>query len=61
VLNQASSSAYFWQTLQTWEQGRFIHFHGVAQWINWLWPYAAVLVLLRRNLTLNRGSASSDF
>ena len=47
VLNQASGSAYFWQTLQTWEQGRFIHFHGVARWLGLLWPYAALLVLLR--------------
>ena len=51
VLNQAPTSAYFAQTLQTWEQGRFIRFHGVAQWVGWLWPYAAlayVLVLLSR-------------
>ncbi len=50
VLNQASSSAYFWQTLQTWEQGRFIQFHGVSQWLGWLWPYAALLVALSRVL-----------
>ncbi len=48
VLNQASSSAYFWQTLQTWEQGRFIQFHGVAQWLGWLWPFAALVVVLQR-------------
>lgn len=51
VLNQAPTSAYFAQTLQTWEQGRFIRFHGVVQWLGWLWPYAAlvyVLVLLSR-------------
>ncbi len=51
VLNQAPTSAYFAQTLQTWEQGRFIRFHGVAQWVGWLWPYASlayVLVLLSR-------------
>ena len=48
LLNQAPASAYFWQTLQTWEQGRFIRFHGVAQWFGWLWPYAALLYLLAR-------------
>lgn len=48
VLNQASTSAYFWQTLQTWEQGRFIRFHGVVQWLGWLWPYAALAYLLLR-------------
>ena len=48
LLNQAPASAYFAQTLQTWEQGRFIRFHGLAQWLGWLWPYAAMLYLLAR-------------
>ena len=48
LLNQAPASAYFAQTLQTWEQGRFIRFHGVAQWLGWLWPYAALAYLLAR-------------
>ena len=48
LLNQAPSSAYFAQTLQTWEQGRFIRFHGVVQWLGWLWPYAALLYVLTR-------------
>ncbi len=48
LLNQAPASAYFAQTLQTWEQGRFIRFHGLVQWLGWLWPYAALLYLLAR-------------
>jgi VanZ family protein len=48
VLNQAPTSAYFAQTLQTWEQGRFIRFHGLAQWLGWLWPYAALFYVLTR-------------
>jgi VanZ family protein len=48
LLNQAPTSAYFAQTLQTWEQGRFIRFHGMAQWLGWLWPYAALLYVVRR-------------
>ena len=48
IINQAPSSAYFAQTLQTWEQGRFIRFHGVAQWLGWLWPYAVLLYVLAR-------------
>ncbi|QHJ01559.1 VanZ family protein [Xylophilus rhododendri] len=48
VLNQAPTSAYFWQTLQTWEQGRFIRFHGLVQWLGWLWPFAALAYLLLR-------------
>lgn len=48
LLNQAPASAYFAQTLQTWEQGRFIRFNGLAQWLGWLWPYAAVVYVLLR-------------
>ncbi|MEY2952907.1 MAG: hypothetical protein RLZZ401_994 [Pseudomonadota bacterium] len=48
LLNQAPASAYFAQTLQTWEQGRFIRFHGLAQWLGWLWPYIALVVVLQR-------------
>jgi hypothetical protein len=48
VLNQASPSPYFAQTLQIWEQGRFIRFHGLAQWLGWLWPYAALVFVLVR-------------
>jgi VanZ family protein len=51
LLNQAPESAYFAQTLASWEQGRFIRFHGLAQWLGWLWPFATlgyVLVALSR-------------
>jgi len=48
LLNDAPTSAYFAQTLQTWEQGRFIRFHGLAQWLGWLWPYAAIAYVLLR-------------
>jgi len=48
LLNQAPASAYFTQTLQTWEQGRFIRFNGLAQWLGWLWPYAALAYVLLR-------------
>ena len=48
LLNQAPTSAYFAQTLQTWEQGRFIRFHGLAQWLGWVWPFAVGLYLVLR-------------
>lgn len=48
LLNQAPENAYFAQTLQTWERGRFIRFHGVVQWLGWVWPYAAVWYVLDR-------------
>lgn len=48
LLNNAPTGAYFAQTLQTWEQGRFIRFHGLAQWLGWLWPFAALAYVLAR-------------
>ncbi|HEX7888982.1 MAG TPA: VanZ family protein [Ramlibacter sp.] len=48
VLNQAPASAYFTDTLQAWEQGRFIRFHGLAQWLGWLWPYVVLVYVLLR-------------
>ena len=51
LLNNAPTSAYFAETLSDWEQGRFIRFYGLIQWLGWAWPFAAVLQLL---VTLTR-------
>ena len=48
LLNQAPADPYFSQTMQTWEQGRFIRFHGLVQWLGWLWPYTALVYLLSK-------------
>lgn len=48
LLNQAPESPYFAQTLQSWEQGRFVRFNGLAEWLGWLWPYAAIALVLAR-------------
>lgn len=53
ALNQAPQSAYFAQTLQLWEQGRFVQFYGLGQWLGWLWPYAT-LVYAAARLTQRR-------
>jgi len=45
---QAPSDPFFAESLQGWEQGRFIRFHGAARWVGWLWPYAAIAYLLAR-------------
>ena len=45
---QAPADPYFAQSLLAWEQGRFVRFHGLAQWVGWLWPYAAMAWLLSR-------------
>ena len=48
LVADAPADPYFADSLQGWEQGRFIRFHGAAQWIGWLWPYVAMLYLLAR-------------
>ncbi len=48
LLNQVPPSAYYALTLQAWEQGRFIRFHGLAQWVGWLWPFAVLAYGLLR-------------
>ncbi len=45
---QAPADPYFAESLQAWEQGRFIRFHGLAQWVGWLWPFALLVHLLSR-------------
>jgi VanZ family protein len=48
LLSQAPGDPYLAQSLQAWEQGRFVRFHGVAQWLGWLWPWLAMAWLLSR-------------
>jgi hypothetical protein len=48
LVARAPDDPYFAQSLQGWEQGRFIRFHGAAQWVGWAWPYAALIYLLVR-------------
>ncbi len=48
LVTQAPADPYFADSLQAWEQGRFIRFHGAAQWVGWLWPYVAIVYLLAR-------------
>jgi VanZ family protein len=48
LVSQAPVDPYFAHSLQSWEQGRFIRFNGLALWIGWLWPYAALVWLLSR-------------
>jgi VanZ family protein len=46
LINQTSTSPYFEQTLFMWEQGKFIRFHGLAQWLGWIWPFATLVYVL---------------
>lgn len=44
----APADPYFAASLQLWEQGQFIRFHGMSQWVGWAWPYAAMAWLMAR-------------
>lgn len=46
LLNNAPTGAYFADTLQAWEQGRFIRFFGLGQWLGWVWPYITLAYVL---------------
>ena len=48
LVARAPADPYFALSLHSWEQGRFIRFHGAAQWVGWTWPYAALCYLLAR-------------
>jgi hypothetical protein len=48
LLNQAPVDPYFEQTRQVWEQGRFVRFNGLTQWLGWSWPFAALSYVLLR-------------
>jgi VanZ family protein len=50
VVAEAPADPYYAASLQGWEQGRFIRFHGLAQWVGWLWPYLAMAWLIKRLL-----------
>jgi hypothetical protein len=43
LLNRAPPSPYLAESLEIWAQGRFSRFHGLTQWLGWLWPYAALV------------------
>ncbi len=56
LVAQVPADPYFAVSLQSWEQGRFIHFHGLSQWVGWLWPYLLLAWLCAR-LSSREGTA----
>ncbi len=57
LLNRVPDPAYLHEWVQNWEQGRFSRFHGLSQWLGWLWPWLAVAVAAR--LALRREDTSA--
>lgn len=48
LVAQVPSDPFYAQKLAIWEQGHFVRFHGLARWLAWLWPFAAMGWLLAR-------------
>lgn len=46
LVSGAPADPYLALSLQAWEQGRFINLYGLAQWVGWVWPFAALGWLL---------------
>ena len=60
LVNLVPEDPFYAASLLGWEQGRFIRFHGLAQWIGWGWPFVAAAYLLSRLVaTEPRGPTST--
>jgi VanZ family protein len=46
LVSGAPTDPYLAQSLAGWEQSRYIHFYGLAQWLGWLWPFGVLALLL---------------
>ena len=42
LVNVLPVSPYFDVLLADWRQGRYLHFNGLARWLAWTWPWAAL-------------------
>jgi VanZ family protein len=45
LVNLLPVSPYFDVVLAGWRQGRYLHLYGIARWLAWMWPYAALVWL----------------
>lgn len=48
LVNPLAGNGYLAYNLVAWEQGQFVRFHGLAQWLGWLWPYLALFYIFHR-------------
>lgn len=46
LVNLAPPNPYFAATLKVWEQGHFLNFNGLTQFVSAVWPFAALLHLI---------------
>ncbi len=43
LVNLLPVNPYFDVLLADWRQGRYLHFNGLARWLAWSWPWAALI------------------
>ncbi|WP_118181736.1 VanZ family protein [Paraburkholderia phosphatilytica] len=43
LVNLLPVNPYYDVVLADWRQGRYLHFNGLASWLAWTWPYAALV------------------
>ena len=43
LVNLLPVNPYYDVVLADWRQGRYLHFNGLARWLAWVWPYAALV------------------
>ena len=43
TLNQGATNEYLEQNLQSWQQGQYIRFNGVLEWVGWIWPFGVLV------------------
>ncbi|SAK40780.1 VanZ family protein [Caballeronia hypogeia] len=62
LVNLLPVNPYFDIVLADWRQGRYLHFNGLAHWLAWVWPYAALgwLASAAERAWLARRRAASD-
>lgn len=47
MVNVLPGNHYFFSTLQTWSQGKFLNFNGAARFLALVWPFLALCFLVR--------------
>ena len=48
LVNVAPENAYYAEMVERWDQGRWLNFNGMTRWVAAVWPYCALLYLVRR-------------
>lgn len=56
ALNYSRVSSFAALEIERWQQGQFVRFYGLSEWLGWLWPFVLAALLLLY-MVRGRGSA----